>query len=126
MIFLLEFVSMHGIFSSLLCINLGPKSYGYLERMPDGTILERIKSKGFPRLGDGEKKLTYAAIKAQAEGMMKRDHAPPITVRYNTMKRTKEHGIQSITVEKVFKPTYDKRFVSPSGSTVPIGWTAIQ
>lgn len=80
-----------------------------------------MKTKGFTRNGDAEKKINFETIKRHARSLIDGATVDDEVVVYPGLRRTKGHLIENVCMEKSFRATFNKRLVMGKAETEAIG-----
>ncbi|CAL2031244.1 unnamed protein product [Caenorhabditis brenneri] len=101
----------------------GPKTYSYVDTLPDGTTKFVTKAKGITINSQVEKKITFEKMRTLVDEVL--NEVTPRTILslpQHMMRRDKDHHVYSLNIMKDFKYTFNKRRVLPDGSTLPFGF----
>ncbi|XP_044005559.1 uncharacterized protein LOC122850483 [Aphidius gifuensis] len=102
-------------------ISGGPKFYSYIAEKPDGTISKVCKLKGVRLDVNAQKLVNYDSIKTLTDG-----ENDKIIVTCDSIRRTKEHDVHTISESKIVRVTGPKRkFTGNMNNTLPYGYNTM-
>lgn len=100
----------------------GPKAYAYVYKKQDGELVTRRKCRGMKMTTEASQKITFDAMKRQAEIVARGEEEDPITVSYEKIARDADATLFNTTIDKKFKGVFNKRIVFEDFSTYPFGY----
>lgn len=101
---------------------LAPKTYAYKNLKPDGSIVDKIKCKGFTLNVRNSRNINMSLYQSMTE-----NHELRATVNFlNFDKNVKTGLISSVPMEKVLSFGYDKRHIVNNERTLPFGHREIK
>jgi hypothetical protein len=100
----------------------GPKTYSYKVVKADGSVVTKLKAKGVTQTVEAKEVLSYDLIKTQA--LSKKDRKPnmPSFIPQMQFRADKHHEVTTLSMEKRFQVTSDKRRVIEETYRLLFGW----
>lgn len=100
----------------------GPKAYAYVYRTKEGQLVTKRKCRGMKMTTEASQKITFAAMKRQAEIIARKEKEDPITVTYEKISRDADATVFNTSIDKRFRGVFNKRIAFDDFSTLPFGF----